>query len=345
MRDGGATMAFRGWERTIVETKTGPVEGVAPVIISASRSTDIPAFFGDWFMERLKAGYTLWTNPFNRQTQVVSFEKTRAIVFWTKNARPIFPHLERLDEAGLNYYFTFTINDYEREGLEPNVPPLKERMETFRRLSERLGPERVIWRYDPIVIGGKLTPDVLVERIKRVGDALHGWTRKLVISFADINAYAKVRRNLESTGFGSLTDPLPKQVEAVAYGLQTINRGWGLEIASCAEKVNLERFGISHNRCIDDELMMRVFGHDQRLMEFLGRGLPSPNGGLFGTAGKGRQNDKNPLKDKGQREACGCIVSKDIGEYNTCMHLCRYCYANGSEKTVREHIEKMKRDM
>lgn len=334
-------MAFQGWERTKITTNEGLVEGIAPVIISASRSTDIPAFFADWFIQRLRKGYVRWTNPFNQRCQYVSFEKARVVVFWTKNAKPMLRQMDALDDAGIHYYFTYTLNDYEQEGIEPNLPKLHERIETFSRLSDRIGPERVIWRFDPIILGGSLTPEVVLERVGQIGDALQGVTRKLVISFADISIYAKVRRNLAAAGFGYLQDPLLEQMEAVAEGLQVLNRRWGYEIASCAEPVDLARFSIRHNRCIDDELMARVFGDDLVLMEFLGRRVES-NLTLFAP---GEASTKNRLKDKGQREACGCIVSKDIGEYSTCMHLCRYCYANASEKAVREKLKRMKSTM
>ncbi|NTV67615.1 MAG: DUF1848 domain-containing protein, partial [Chlorobaculum sp.] len=191
-------MAFRGWEKLPLRIETGEtVEAVAPVIVSASRATDIPAFQTEWFIARLRAGYAEWRNPFNpRQTQYVSFRKTRAVIFWSKNPAPLLPCLPEIEAMGLNYYFQFTLNEYEAEGLEPGLPPLAERVETFRRLAERIGPERVIWRFDPLVLTERITADSLLDRISRLAGLLCGCTRKLVISFADIQRYRAVRRRL-----------------------------------------------------------------------------------------------------------------------------------------------------
>jgi hypothetical protein len=314
------------WDKVSVQTDDGLVSGIAPVIISASRATDIPAFYGEWFAGRLAAGHLVWTNPFNsRQKQVVSFAKTRVVVFWSKNPAPIERYLHQLDERGINYYFTFTVNDYEHEGLEKSVPPLAARLATFRRLSERLGSERVVWRFDPIIVGGSLTPERILEKIERVGDQLQGHTNKLVISFVDISRYRNVRENLKRSGRGDCEEPGPEAVQLIACGIQSLSRNWGLGIASCAESADLSAFDIAHNRCIDDDLMARVFPHDAKLMAFLGRGSGSA-APLCGDGG----HTANPLKDGSQRESCGCIASKDIGRYGTCPHHCAYCYANPS---------------
>ena len=311
------------WDKITVETRDGLASGIAPVIISASRATDIPAFYGEWFAGRLAAGYLARTNPFNsNQKQIISFAKTRAIVFWSKNPAPLERYLGQFDERGINYYFTFTVNDYEQEGLEKSVPPLQERLATFRRLSRRLGSERVVWRFDPIIVGGSLTPERILEKIERIGDRLHRYTRKLVVSFVDIAKYRNVRENLRRSGSGDSEEPGPEAVRRIAEGIQRLNRDWGLGVASCAENVDLSAFGIAHNRCIDDDLMARVFPHDAGLMAFLGRGAgPLPAAGAHAA---------NPRKDRNQRESCGCVVSKDIGRYDTCPHHCVYCYANSS---------------
>jgi hypothetical protein len=140
------------WPNVTIETDAGPQKAIAPFIISASRSTDIPAFHVPWFFNRLKAGYCKWLNPFNQRAVYVSFERAKAFVFWTKNAAPILPLLSELDRRGAAYYFQFTINDYEAENIEPHVPPLNERLDAFKRLSQKLGKERVIWRYDPLLL-------------------------------------------------------------------------------------------------------------------------------------------------------------------------------------------------
>ena len=126
------------------------VEATAPVIISASRPTDIPAFYTKWFFNRLAKGYCAWYNPFNQQKMYVSFSKCKVIVFWTKNPKPIIPYLHILDEMGIHYYFQVTLNDYTKEGFEPNVPSVEKRIETFKNLSDTIGKEKVIWRFDPL---------------------------------------------------------------------------------------------------------------------------------------------------------------------------------------------------
>jgi hypothetical protein len=302
------------------------VDVVAPVIVSASRATDIPALYGEWLLRRLQAGWCVRVNPFNRRPRRISFERARAVVFWTKNPAPLLPRLGEIDARGIGYYFTFTLNDYEHEGLEPGIPPLLERIDTFQRLSERLGRERVVWRYDPILVGRQLTPDAVLERIARVGAAVHRHTRKLVISFADIARYPSVRRRLRSAGSDAIGEPGPGEILRIAAGIRELNRGWGLEIATCAETADLGRFGIGRNRCVDDELLARAFPGDAALMDFLGSGARAEKRPLAGAS----DGVAHPLKDRGQRAACGCIVSTDIGRYGTCTHGCVYCYANMS---------------
>ena len=128
------------------------VEASAPIIISASRSTDIPAFYAKWFFNRLAKGYCVWYNPFNQQPIYISFKNCRVIVFWTKNPKPILPYLHILDEMGIHYYFQVTLNDYVNEGFEPNIASVDERVDTFKQLSQKIGKERIIWRFDPLII-------------------------------------------------------------------------------------------------------------------------------------------------------------------------------------------------
>lgn len=309
-------MAFRGWEKLPIRIETGElVEAVAPVIVSASRATDIPAFYANWFMERLRAGYVEWRNPFNaRERQYVSFAKTRAIVFWSKNPAPLLPYLSEIDALGIKYYFQFTLNDYEADGLEPGVPPLAERIETFRRLAGRIGPERVVWRFDPLVLTSSVTPEALLDRIDRVAGMLRGCTRRLVISFADIECYQSVRRRLSRSSAGA-REFTPEEMDEFAAWLVERNKEWGLELSACAEDSELA--GIAKSRCIDGRLLASCFSDDSELMEFLGGGTLFPGDGPVSFS----------LKHRGQRKACGCIVSKDIGAYGTCGHGCAYCYA------------------
>ena len=316
-------------ERVSLCTDSGEVvKAMAPIIISASRSTDIPAFYADWFLERLKAGYSVWVNPFNQARYRVSFADTRMIVFWSKNPKPMLERLDEVESLGFKqYYFQFTLNDYVTEGLEPNVPPVAERIDTFRHLARRIGKERVIWRFDPLLLSNYLTVDVLLEKIASIGHELQGATEKLVFSFADIQSYRKVGKNLSGTNCREFSSE--EKIE-FAKGLRDVNLSLGLEMATCAEDIDLSEYGIKHNKCVDDDLMVRLFHDDAKLMDFIGAEYDMIDGWTI----------KKSRKDKGQRKACGCIVSKDIGMYNTCPHLCRYCYANSSDNVVRRNYQK-----
>ncbi len=168
-------------------------EAQAPAIISASRSTDIPAFYADWFFHRLKVGYSAWTNPFNGVKSFVSYEKCRFIVFWSKNPKPLLKHLDELKERNIGCYIQYTLNDYEKEGLEKGVRPLSERIDTFKRLVDRLGKGRVIWRFDPLILTDQTDIDDLLRKVEHIGDQLQGYTEKLVFSYADIALYKKVK--------------------------------------------------------------------------------------------------------------------------------------------------------
>jgi DNA repair photolyase len=330
-------MSFRGWQKVTINTPNATVEGIAPVIISASRATDIPAFYADWFMHRLRTGYVKWVNRFNGQSRYVSFEKTRAIVFWTKNAEPLMKYLHEIDRRGINYYFTYTLNDYEQEKLEPKVPPLQQRIDTFKKLSDTIGKGKVVWRFDPLILTSTITADALLDKIYGIGKQIYTHTQKLVISFIDITLYKKVRQNLVTARYRDCKEFTLEDIRRIAKALQEINREWNIEIATCAEATDLSSYGINHNKCIDDELMIRQFSHDKELMDFLGY-VPPEEGLLPFIQTKGKRT--KILKDLGQRKYCGCIPSKDIGQYDTCMHGCIYCYANTSPRVAQTNYQK-----
>lgn len=337
-------------DKIIIKTESGEnIEAIAPVIISASRSTDIPAFYAKWFFNRLAKGYCVWYNPFNQQKMYISFERCRVIVFWTKNPAPIIPYLPELDKRGIHYYFQVTLNDYVKEGFEPNVPSVDERVETFKKLSSLIGKEKVIWRFDPLIIAPNISPRELLTRIWNVGNKLKGLTDKLVFSFVDVKTYKKVQNNLvnETTLF---TKEDVENAEAnhaqrieIVEGLKKIREawykeGWDIEMATCAEDIDLDAYGIEHNRCIDGELMKRIFADDNELVYYL-HTLKWPEKDMFGEIPPIPQKTKN-VKDTGQRKICGCMVSKDIGMYNTCRHFCVYCYANTSKELVLKNAQR-----
>lgn len=290
----------------------------APLIISASRATDIPAFYADWFFRRLDRGYVRWRNPFSGQDSYVSFGNTRFIVFWSKNPAPLLPYLPMLKERGIGCYIQFTLNDYEAEGLEPNVPPLAQRTDTFRRLVEALGRGAVVWRFDPLILTDKINIETLLDKITHIGNVLAGYTEKLVFSFADIDSYKKVSHNLRQSGI-NYREWDEDSMRDFASRLSALNRDkWNFRLATCAERIDLSEYGIEHNRCIDPELISRLAPDDAILQNFL----------------------YNARTDTGQRKACGCILSKDIGAYNTCPHGCLYCYANTSSASALSNYKK-----
>lgn len=323
------------WTKVDIKNDEGKiVSAQAPVIVSASRSTDIPAFYADWFVERWEKGYIKWKNPFNGVPLYVTFAKTRAVVFWTKNPRPIMKHLNFLKENIKNFYFQFTLNDYDIEGYEGNVPNVQSRINTFKELSQSIGKKHVIWRFDPMILTDKLTVSELLKRVKNIGDELYKYTDKLVFSFADIGIYKKVANNLKKANI-NYEEFTEDSMREFANSLQELNKKWNLEIGTCAEQIPLEQYGIIHNKCIDDDLLIDLFPHDSDLMKFLGVTITPAS--LFDSESKIEKKKK--IKDKGQRELCGCIMSKDIGQYNTCPHECVYCYANTSIDIAKRNYQ------
>ncbi len=309
------------------------VEAQVPIIISASRSTDIPTFYSDWFISRWEAGYIKWTNPFNGQPLYVSFKNTRLVVFWTKNPRPMFKHLDYLDKNIPNYYFQFSLNDYDKERYEAKVPSVESRIKTFKELSQRLGKKRVVWRYDPLILTKDIDVNELLKRVKNIGDQIHEFTEKLVFSFVDIDIYKKVENNLKKEDVPYI-EWNETSMDEFAQGISQINKNWGLQLGTCSEKIDLDKYGIVHNKCIDDDLMIDLFSHDSQLMDFLGVEIKQAD--LFSD---GEIIKTRNLKDKGQREDCGCIMAKDIGAYNTCPHECNYCYANASKEIAKKNYQ------
>lgn len=281
------------------------VRAVAPVIVSASRATDIPAFFSSWFFDRLEKGYCVWKNPYNGKNSYVSFANTRFFVFWSKNPAPLLPHLPKLKDRGLGFYIQYTLNNYELEGLEPNVPPLTDRIDTFKRIVDTYGSGRAIWRFDPLILTDRFGISELLEKIRSIAADLNGYTEKLVFSFADISGYKKVGRNLMQAGV-KYREWTEEEMTEFARELYRLNLH--MRIATCSEPIDLTVWGIEHNQCIDPELISQLAADDPNLQMW-----------LFGAN-----------KDKGQRKTCGCILSKDIGQYNTCTHGCLYCYATNT---------------
>ena len=342
-------------QTTTIKLEDGQiVPAQEPVIVSASRSTDIPAFYADWFFHRLKVGYSVWINPFNGIKMYVSYDKTRFIVFWSKNPKPLLNYLDELKKRGIGTYIQYTLNDYEKEKLEKGVPPIVERIDTFKRLVDVLGKGSVIWRFDPLILTDDIDINKLLRKIENIGDQLKGYTEKLVFSFADISSYRKVENNLKSNGI-SYHEWTEEQMKEFALKIVKLNKlkGWNYKLATCGEKGRYP--DIEPNHCVDDELIIKKAYHDKELMVFLNAEIrPIPHQDLFGNTeplpldaiilDNGMYATRGNNKDKGQREFCGCIKSKDIGQYNTCIHMCEYCYANFSKETAIKNWEEHKRN-
>lgn len=335
------------WKQTDIVIDGLSHKAQAPIIISASRSTDIPAFYSEWFFSRLEKGYSAWTNPFNGVKTFISYENTRFIVFWSKNPKPLLSYLHNLEEKGIKCYVQYTLNDYDTERLE-SVPPLEERIETFKQLAQHPAVGAVVWRFDPLMLTDTVGVDDLIEKIRNIGDKLVGYTEKMVFSYADIALYKKVKNNLDRNGV-PYKEWTEEQMEDFAQKLSQMNkeRGWNYRLATCGERIDVSKLGVEHNRCIDGDLITRIAWSDKLLMDFLkvkieDPSLIMPEDAI--TLPGNRYFLSTHKKDPGQRELCGCMAAKDIGEYNTCPHLCEYCYANASKQLALDNYKQHKKN-
>lgn len=338
------------WDKKTLPRENGElVQMQVPKIVSASRSTDIPAFYADWFFHRLKVGYSVWNNPFNASNKIyVSYKNTRFIVFWSKDPSPLLAHLDELKEKKIGCYVQYTLNDYVKEGLEKGVKSLDYRIDTFKRLVDKLGVGSVIWRFDPMILTDYISIDNLLQKVQKIGDQLKDYTEKLVFSYADIALYKKVKHNLEANGI-PYHEWDEERMEEFAKKLSAMNqeRGWKFQLATCGEKIDIKKHGILHNRCIDGDLITRLAWDDKELMEFMKvkiKDVPAPS--FFGQPElpegaillpHNKYFISTHKKDPGQRQFCECMASKDIGEYNTCPHLCEYCYANATKELALQN--------
>lgn len=282
------------------------------MIISCSRRTDIPAFYTPWFMNRIAAGFCRVPNPFNpRRISRVALtpDAVDAIVFWTRHPEPLLSRLNVLDEMGFRYYFLYTLMDNPAI-LDRRLPPLDRRLRVFRQLSERLGPGRVIWRYDPIVISNVTDGRFHLRTFEHLARRLKGLTMRVIISFVDL--YPKVRRRfapLAEQGLRVVAPEEPLLAELVP-AMAAVAEDCGMTLESCAEKLPLDRFGVAPGRCIDDRLLTRLFG------------VSVPG-----------------ARDPGQRKRCRCVKARDIGVYDTCRFGCVYCYAGAGARAARHDPE------
>jgi hypothetical protein len=301
--------------RSIGFTASSTGEFNQHMIISASRRTDIPAFYAEWFINRIRAGYCTVPNPFNqKQISKVTLhpEDVDVIVFWTRNPKPFFPYLDELDQRGFRYYFQYTLLGYPRE-IDTKSPDRDAALSIFRELANRVGPDRMIWRYDPIVFSQLTGASYHTENYTQIATALNGYTFRSVISVMDM--YAKFRKrivklNQEGVGIVAYDGAKSQRFEDLMQTFVRTATENRMQIQSCAEELDLTVYGIQPGKCVDDEFIQATFGIEV-----------------------GHQ------KDPGQRKACGCVVSRDIGIYDSCQFGCQYCYATGNFVRAKENYE------
>ena len=276
------------------------------MILSVSRRTDIPNYYSGWFLNRLQEGFLYVKNPMNPH-QISRIELSPAvvdcIVFWTKNPASMIPQLDKLE--GYPYYFQFTLTGYGRD-IEPNIPDKKEYLlSVFRELSSKIGRERVVWRYDPILLSERYSIEYHLKAFEKIAKSLAGYTERVVISFVDL--YAKTQRNMACWNIRELTE---EEMRRLAGEMARIAADRGMTIETCAERVDLEDLGVRHGSCIDKQLVERIVGCRM-----------------------------SGQKDKNQRTGCGCMESVEVGTYHTCQNGCKYCYANFSDEKVQESVK------
>jgi DNA repair photolyase len=260
-------------------------------------------------MNRIREGWCQVPNPLNyKQLATVSLkpDDVDVIVFWTKNPEPILKHLTELDQRGFRYYFQFTLNDYPHI-LEPRIPNIRARLGTFKLLATKVGPEKVVWRYDPIIISNKTPVDFHLEKFSRIADSLKRYTKRVMVSLVDY--YEKTDRRLSSLEqkryrFDRAFSNSSKSLDLLRK-LADVAKNNNIEILSCAEANDYSEVGVCPGSCIDDGLINQIWSINL----------------------KGQ-------KDAFQRAACHCIASKDIGVNDTCLHGCLYCYSTRSIETA-----------
>ncbi len=279
------------------------------MLLSVSRRTDIPAWYSDWFLNRLSEGFVGVRQPY-RFHQISRIPLTQegidAILFWSKDPEPLRRRLGELDRTGIPYAFQFTLNPYGRT-LEPGLRSLEERVDTFVRLAEAIGPDRIFWRYDPIVLNESWPVNRHRRAFAWLCQRLEGRTNRCTISFVDM--YASLRRVQEE---GRIRPISVEEMQAIGEGFVSIGREHGMVLRTCCEEADLSACGILPGACIDREDMERLCGYRLRV---------------------------KPAN--GQRPGCRCVESIDIGTYNTCRSGCLYCYATNrpgrAAKTAAEH--------
>ena len=280
------------------------------MIISASRRTDIPAFYSDWFFNRLKQGFLFVRNPMNyHQISKIKLnpDVIDCFVFWTKNPKNFITNLNFL--KSYNFYFQYTITGYQKE-IEPNVPILQNSINTFKSLSNIIGPSKVIWRYDPIIITKNLNVQYHTDQFENIAKHLSNYTNRCFISF--VTPYKKIISNLQKIDYTSISK---NQIFELSENLSQISKNYNIEIFTCSENIDLSKYNIFNGGCVDDKLIEKISGYKLKIE-----------------------------KDKNQRDLCNCVKSIDIGTYDSCPHNCLYCYANNNKLQVKKNFSLHNKD-
>ena len=281
------------------------------MIISASYKTDIPAFYGRWFMNRLKAGYCQTVNPYNRKSRRVDLtpEAVDGIVFWTKNIAPFLDHLPAVAVLGIPFVVQYTINDYPR-ALEHSVVDARRSVAHMKLLAETYGPSAAVWRYDPIIFSSVTPYEAHLRNFAALAEALCGTTDEVVISFAQL--YKKTLRNMDAAAREydfSWEDPEADVKREMARLLAEIASAYGMRLTVCSQR-QFTSPTVGEAQCVSSA----------RLTEIGGRPLQA--------------------RVKGNREECLCSEAVDIGEYDTCPHGCVYCYAVRSQRITQDRFSR-----
>ncbi len=274
------------------------------MIISASRRTDIPCYYSEWFMNRIHDGYVSTRNPMNyNQVATISLHPNDVdgIVFWTKDAQNMMDKLHVLDRLGYPYYFQFTLTPYDKS-IETGLRDKSDIAQTFIDLSKMIGKSRMIWRYDPIILNDALTIAYHERAFQRLCEKLSNHASRVTISFVDM--YKKIKSK-------AVREISENEMRELAYAFSEISKPYGLPVTTCCETVDLSEYGIELAPCIDINIIEKIGGHSLRVK-----------------------------KENYQRPGCICASSKDIGVYNTCKNGCVYCYANFSEASVTKNFDK-----
>ena len=274
------------------------------MIINTGCRTDIPAFYAKWLMNRIQEGYVLVRNPYN-PNQVTKYNLSPEVVdclaFCTKNPGPMLTYLDELDIY--KQYWFVTITPYGKD-IEPNVPDKKKVMESFKKLSNHIGVDSIGWRYDPIFIGDGFDVNKHITCFGNMAKELKGYTHNCTISFLDL--YEKVKRNAPN-----INPPTKEEQIEMAKAFSKIGKENNMVIHACCEKTYLSQYGLQCNGCMSQEIVEKAIN-----------------------------NTLHPPKRKNLRQECNCLMGNDIGAYNTCGHLCKYCYANANKQFVIENMKK-----